>query len=158
MITEQRKEEQRKPTKSEVMKKVETQRERDHELVTGIFRFNEHTGKGATLHFRFKKYAGDDFVQYALTDGERYKLPRMVARHLNQNVHYLEYRHLPGEHGKEGMRAAYNNGQSAQNTGAVLAGQMYSVDKIPRCEFRSLEFMDEDLDMIPANITEVKKA
>ena len=156
MIVERKEEQGRKPTKSEVMKKVESQRDRDHELVTGIFNFKEH--RGGTLRFRFKKYAGDDFVEYALVDGERYKLPRMIARHLNQNIHYLEYKHLPGEQGEKGMRGAYNNGQSGSLSGATLAGQMHSVTKVPRCEFRSLEFMDEDLDMIPSDISVVQKA
>jgi hypothetical protein len=155
MIIERKEEITKKPTKVEVMKKVEAQRERDHELITGIFKF--HDFRGGTLRFRFKKYAGDDFKEYALLDGERYQLPRMVARHINQNVHYLEYKHLPGENGAQGMRGAYNNGHATQN-GSSLQGQMYATDKIPRCEFRSLEFMDDDLDMIQAPVTAVQKA
>jgi len=32
---------------------------------------------------------------------------------------------------------------------------MYAVEKIHRCEFKSLEFLDEDIDINPSNITQV---
>ena len=62
--------EDRKITKIELGKKLEAMRERDNELVTGIFRYIEH--KGGTLRFRYKKYAQDEFKAYELTDGIKY--------------------------------------------------------------------------------------
>jgi hypothetical protein len=156
---------EKKLTKVELQKNLEARRERDNELVTGIFRYIEHPR--SVLRFRFKKYAGDEYKAYELWDGERYRLPRMVARHLNQGVHYIDYKHMPGEQGMLGVRAASTQGtrggmsrsQSASEFSDGLMRNniaMQVVTKIPRCEFRSLEFMDDDLDLNQANISEVR--
>jgi hypothetical protein len=143
------KREEKKPSKLEVMKRIEAARERDHELVSGIFRFLEHP-KGR-LHFRFKKYAHDDYKQYELVDGERYKLPRMVARHLNQNVYYIEYKRMDND---PGLIQSAGAGVSQYSTGGPRqSSNMHIQEKVRRCEFRPLEFMDDDLD--PSSIVEV---
>lgn len=138
-----------KPTKAEAFKKLEAQREKDNEHVTGVFRYIEHPG--GTLRFRFHKYEGDGFPQYELRDGQVYKLPRMVARHLNKEVHYKRYAHLDQNFDGRGPVQTAADGRSGSSN-------MYAVDKVPRCEFKSLEFMDEDLELNPVRLTEVKKA
>jgi hypothetical protein len=146
----QRKEDpDRKLTRAEAQKKLEAQSERDHEMVTGVFRFLEMPG--SILRFMFQKYPQDGFVRYELVDGQIYKLPRMVARHLNQNVHYRRYTHLDKKFGDQVVQQA-SLGRSDREQ-----SQMYSIDKIPRCEFKSLEFMDEDLELNPSKLSEVRK-
>lgn len=145
MVALTERKDEKKLTKLDVAKKLEASRERDNELVTGIFRYIEHP-KG-TLRFRYKKYAQDEFKAYELTDGQKYKLPRMVARHLNSNVHYIEYKRLDKNLGEMGMIAGINDGS------LQCPERMQVTSKVPRCEFRSLEFMDDDL--APANIVEV---
>jgi hypothetical protein len=145
----QRKEDpERKLTKAEAQKKLDAQSERDHETVTGVFRFLEMPG--STLRFMFQKYLQDGFIKYELTDGQIYKLPRMVARHLNQNVYYRHYTHLD-------KRLSDNIIQQASLGTSDKDSQMYAIEKIPRCEFKSLEFMDDDLELNPSKLTEVKK-
>lgn len=137
--------EEKKLTKIDLAKKLEAMRERDNELVVGIFRFIEHPR--GTLRFRFKKYANDEYKAYELVDGAKYSLPRMVARHLNNNVHYVEYKRLDKALGDMVVHSAYNDGslQSPE--------RMQIADKVPRCEFRSLEFMDDDI--APSSLIQV---
>ena len=71
----------------------------------------------------------------------------MVARHLNNNVHYMEYKRLDKQLGDMGMQTAYNDGSLS------CPERMQVANKIHRCEFRSLEFMDEDIE--PSGIIEV---
>lgn len=146
-LTERKEDTSKKLTKLELAKKLDALWERDNELVTGIFRYLEHP-KG-TLRFRYKKYARDEYREYELRDGEKYSLPRMVVRHLNNDVHYLEYKHLGSEAGRFGMRSAVNDG------GIKTTETMHAIEKTPRCEFRSLEFMDDDLSLMPSKIVEV---
>ena len=69
-------------------------------MVTGIFKNLENPatdGGGGSVVFSYKYYPGDENKIYELFDGERYTLPRGVARHLNNNCYYKEYQHLQGE-------------------------------------------------------------
>ncbi len=148
-LTERKEDTSRKVTKLELAKKMDAMWERDNELVSGIFRYLEHPN--GTLNFRYKKYARDEYKHYELKDGERYQLPRMVVRHLNNDVYYKEYKHLGGDSGRFGTRAAMNSGSSANNGEIKISENMHSIEKVPRCEFRSLEFMDDDLSLMPSN-------
>lgn len=134
------KKEERKLTKIEVAKKVEAERERDTELVTGLFRYIEKPGQ--KLCFKYKKYAQDSNKKYELEDGKRYRIPRMVARHLNQNCFYSEYKRLGGAMANSDVMMA---GTGNEDTYA----NMYAVKKHHRTEFRSLEFMDDDINAKP---------
>lgn len=130
-------------SKVEAAKKFDSQRERDLEMVTGMFRFIEKPGQ--TLHFRFKPpYPGCEFKEYHLEDGKRYRLIRAVARHLNQGCYYVEYKRLDGPLSRIGsdiMAAGTGNESTYAN--------MYGVKKTHRAEFRSLEFMDDDISAKP---------
>lgn len=146
---------ERKLNKAEALKKYEDERDKDHELVTGLFKYDEH--KGGTLRFRFKKYAKDPYTQWELTDGVRYKLPRMIARHLNTNVHYLKYSHLDKQLSDQGpthmamgsAHSRFSDGKSPSNH------HLYSVEKVKRCQFIPLEFMDDDLGLEGSTIVQV---
>ena len=49
------------------------QRDKDRELVTGIFQYHEL--RGGELKFRIKLYKEDPIEKFELTDGKVYKLP-----------------------------------------------------------------------------------
>lgn len=137
MIIQKQEEPGKKLTKAELAKKIDAMRERDMELVTGIFRYIEKPNQ--KLQFNYHKYEGDGNPRYELVDGQRYRLPRMVARHLNQNCYYVEYQRMAARlGGDQGVMMAGTGNEDTQ-------AQMYGVKKIHRTEFRSLEFMDEDL-------------
>jgi len=140
-----------KMSKDELARQIKRMRDRDAELVTGIFRNRENPasagGRGMVL-FNFKAYPGDPFETYELFDGERYELPRGVARHLNTNCFYKEYQHLPGEFGAQGVRGAAADGKYKSHN-------LQMAKKIHRYEFVSLEYMDDDPDMMQSGLVEV---
>ena len=98
---------------------IEQQRERDKQLVRGIFRF--HEVPGGRMMFVFKKYKGDPLQRYELVDGQEYTIPLGVAKHLTQDVWYPEHENVVDDQGKVIARVGR---------------------KIRRCSFESLEFMD----------------
>lgn len=144
----------KKITREEAMKKIADARERDEEIVTGIFKNLENPardgGRGAVC-FGFKKYPNQAYTFYELWDGERYALPRMVAHHLNNDCYYKEYQHLPGEFGEQGIRHA--SPQAAD--GRMVAQTKQMSKRIHRYAFHSLEYMDDDPDMYPSKLVEV---
>lgn len=101
-------------------------RDRDRELVKGIFRF--HEVPGGTMSFSFKQYKEDQVERFDLTDGQMYTIPLGVARHLNKNCSYPVHQYQTNDSG----------------TPLMKIGQM-----VRRCSFQSLEFMDAE-DLTPA--------
>ena len=100
--------------------------------MTGVFRNLEHPN--GIFDFRFKKYAGDEYKRYQLFNNVKYELPRMVIEHLNNNVHYVEYKPLKGD---PAVFAAANNGS------VKTEDRMMAKIPIPRCEFIPLSFAGE---------------
>lgn len=96
-------------------------RDRDREIVRGIFRF--HECPGGTLSFPIRLYKEDDVERYDLTDGCIYSIPLGVARHLNKNLWYPVHAYQTEEGGKP----------------VQVIGQ-----KVRRASFQSLEFVDVD--------------
>jgi len=140
-----------KITREELSRQIRKMRDRDAEKVSGIFKNLENPatagGRGSVM-FGYKAYPGDPYEFYELCDGERYTLPRGVARHLNNNCNYKEYQHLPGEFGQQGIRSAAHDGR-------MDTSKMQMARKVHRYAFHSLEYMDDDIDMMPSNIVEV---
>ena len=99
---------------------IAQQRERDAELVKGRFSFLECPG--GTLKFSYKKYKGDKLVSYSLKDGEFYKIPKGVAKHLATSGSYPVHEYATDENGKPIIRIGR---------------------KKKRYNFESLEFFDE---------------
>jgi hypothetical protein len=142
----------KKITSEDLKKQIQRMRDRDAELVTGIFKNLENpatAGGRGSVTFSFKYYPGDENVIYELWDGERYTLPRGVARHLNNNCFYKEHQHMKGEFGAQGIREA----RSAD--GRLATSTFQASRKIHRYAFNSLEYMDDDADMYPKDIVEV---
>ena len=104
----------------ELRAKQEAEKRYDHEMVTGKFLFNECPG--GELKFPFLKYRGDQLVHYTMQHDKVYTVPRMVARHLNDNCWYPEYQH------------------NMDNGKAVDATKMYITTKIHRVNFIPLDF------------------
>lgn len=123
------------PTSKPVKKDLKYMRDRDREMVRGIFRFFEVPG--GNMAFSFRKYKEDEVESFSLNDGEIYILPRGVAHHLSNNCWYPEHAYKMDDHGKA----------VAQIT-----------KKKRRCSFEPLDFMDASsiAELSPANIEEVK--
>lgn len=134
-----------KKTTSTVKPSARYLRDKDRELVKGIFRF--HEVPGGTLSFSIKIHKDDKVENYTLVDGEIYTLPLGVAKHLNKNCWYPMYGHLQG--GESGVQTGLPSalyGSSGQN--------MKITQKIKRCSFQSLEFVDiEDISPVGSIIT-----
>lgn len=148
--------ETRKMTRDQLEKEIKKMRDRDREMVTGIFKNLENpaqNGSKGSVSFGYKAYPGDELEFYELWDGERYNLPRGVARHLNQNCWYKEYKHLSGEMGQQGIRGANADGRLASKDAGMQMAR-----KVHRYAFHSLEFMDEDpMESSQKSIIEVTK-
>lgn len=137
-----------KMTREELAKQLKKRRDRDEEIVTGIFKNLESPGMSTIpVYFVYKYYPGQQPEVYELHDGERYALPRGVARHLNNNCHYREYQQIPGENG---VRGAINPDGRLRTKDSLQISK-----KVHRYAFNSLEYMDDDIDMYPANVLEV---
>ena len=138
-----------KITRDELEKQLKRQRDRDNELVTGIFKNLENPatngGRGSVV-FSYKYYRGQPNEVYELMDGERYTLPRGVARHLNNNCYYKEYTLQD----QSGIRGAINPDGRLQSKNALQIAK-----KVHRYAFHSLEYMDDDVDMYPSSLVEV---
>lgn len=103
------------------IKNLKKEQERDREVVKGIFRFYELAG--GVMSFVYKKYKDESPKRYDLIDGEIYTIPLGVAKHLNKNAWYPVHRYEVDATGKAATRI----------------GQ-----KVRRCGFQSLEFVDTD--------------
>jgi hypothetical protein len=148
----------KKISKEEFERYVRNLKDYDSEKVTGVFQNLECRasagGKGC-VSFSYKIYPGEDMQFYELCDGERYTIPRGVARHLNNNCYYKEYQHMRGEFGEQGMRMGAADPRLASKDGKLRHYNMQAARKIHRYAFHSLDFMDDEGDMRPADIVEV---
>lgn len=139
--------------KEDFAKKIKKMRDRDREMVTGIFKNLENSassGMRGAVRFTIKLYPGDEVQAYELWDNERYTIPRGVARHLNNNCYYLEHGYLPANMGgSEGMRYGYDK------DGRMDKQAFTTKRKKHRFSFQSLEFMDDDAEMHPVDIVQV---
>ena len=113
---------------------VEFMRQRDREMVRGIFRFFEVPG--GNMSFSYRKYKGDQVESFSMNDGEIYTVPRGVASHLSNNCWYPESAHKMDEFGR-------------------IVAQVNK--KKRRCSFEPLDFMDEASlrELSPSNIETV---
>jgi len=111
------------------------QRDKDREMVKGIFNFYEVPG--GTMKFHFRKYKGDQPKRYALRDGDICTIPLGVAKHLNRNGKYPVHSHAVDADGK----TIYKVGEQKRRFG-----------------FQSLEFIDpEDFSTVDSSLLTVEK-
>jgi len=120
--------------KENVKPNLKYMRDKDREIVKGIFRFYEVPG--GTMAFTFKKYKEDPTENYTMVDGQVYSVPLGVAKHLNQNGWYPRHAY----HMDEGNKAVQR-----------------VTEKIRRFSFQSLEFVDiEDLTPVGKELVTVE--
>ena len=120
--------------KAAVKKSLKWQRDKDREMVKGIFRFYEVPG--GSMSFVFKAYKEDPVERFDLIDGQIYSLPLGVAKHLNKNIWYPIHSHMMNE----------------QNMPTMKINQ-----RVRRCGFQSLEFVDiDDLSPVGNQLTTVE--
>lgn len=112
--------------KRELAKNLKYQRDKDREMVKGIFRY--HEVPGGAFEFVYKQYKEDDVEKFTMVDGQVYNIPLGVAKHLNNNVWYPQYDYV----NSEGMFSAQ----------AVGSRVMKVTKKVRRVSFQSLEFLD----------------
>ena len=96
-------------------------RDKDREIVKGIFHFYEVPG--GSIEFSFKVYKGDHVQNYKFTDGEICSIPLGVAKHLNKSGKYPVHAHAVDKDGNPTMKIG---------------------TKVARYSFQSLEFVDMD--------------
>lgn len=116
---------------------VEYMRNKEGQLVKGIFRYHELPG--GALEFPFRKYKGDPVDMYNLVDGGVYSLPLSVAKHLNTNCAYKVYDYVQGDTDLIGGAAGVAATGQVDKSGKV----MKVVSEIRRTSFQSLEFSDD---------------
>lgn len=129
----------RQKKKEALAKQYNYLRDKAREKVKGKFIY--HEVPGGVMSFSYGPvYKGDHTERYDLLDQGIYELPLGVAVHLNKNVWYPEYGFIPGE---------------AVQGGYSPASGMRITQKVRRCSFQSLEFVDvEDL---PSDIVAVER-
>lgn len=108
-------------TRDEMALKLKADRDKDREIVKGVFKYYEVPG--GVMEFCFKKYKEDPIEKFTLYDNQVYSIPLGVARHINNNTWYPVH-----EYGRN------EDGSPMQRIG----------QKIRRMAFQSLEFMDTE--------------
>jgi hypothetical protein len=99
----------------------EYMRDKDREMVKGIFHFYEVPG--GTLEFCHKVYKGDEVTVWKMKDGEIRSVPLGVAKHLCKSGKYPVHAHTMDKDGVPIMKIG---------------------TKVARYSFQSLEFVDMD--------------
>lgn len=108
-------------TRDEMAIKLKAERDKDREIVKGVFKYYEVPG--GLMEFCFKKYKEDPIEKFKLYDNQVYSIPLGVARHINNNTWYPVHEYATNE-----------DGSPLQRIGK----------KIRRMAFQSLEFMDTE--------------
>ena len=102
-----------------IKESLKYQRDKDRQMVKGIFHFYEVPG--GSMSFNFRKYKEDPVERFDMVDGQVYTIPLGVAKHLNNNGNYPIHRYAKDDSGSVSMKI----------------GQ-----RVNRFGFQSLEFMD----------------
>jgi len=142
----------KKMDSAELARKLANDRDRDAEMITGIFRNLENpisSGSSGVAEFRLKLHKGDTFQYYRLIDGERYRLPRGVVRHLRQNCYYKQYTQSKNNALGEGVHVGYADGRLRAYEHMQMARKIHRYDFVP------LDFMSDDIDLNRSNLVEV---
>jgi len=134
-----------KVTKEELTRQMQKRRERDEELVTGMFQNKEMPGaRHVPVRFVYKMYQNQTPEVYELYDGECYSLPRGVVRHINTNCYVKEYLDVNGA--PHLQKAILPEGR-----GIMRAKEdMQMSRKQHRFAFSPLDYMEDEFDVYPA--------
>lgn len=133
-------------------KRIEREKIRDSELVTGIFKNLENPktrDSSGMLSFSLCKYENEPFKNYTLYDGQKYTLPRYVWKHI-ANLAKKEYRHLGN--GFDGLQAGIAPNDMNQENSMVVATFK------PRFAYVPLDFVIDDIDTPENKLAHVQVA
>jgi len=123
-----------KATETKAKPNYKYMRDKNREMVKGIFRYYEVPG--GVMSFVFKEFREDAVEKYTLYDGLIYSLPLGVAKHLNKNGWYPIHAFMQDENG---------------------APHQKITRKVRRVGFQSLEFVDlEDVSTGDAGLITVE--
>ena len=111
--------------------KRDSQWEKDHAMVRGVFKNFELPG--APVTFSYCKYKGDSIRSYTLTDGDSFELPYMVVKHINDNCRYPVNEFSTGPDGKP----SHKIGKWVQRYGFFSTDFMH--DEAPRTQILTVE-------------------
>ena len=150
------KEEIKKMTREEVQALIRRMRDKDAELITGVFHNyetpNSVDSMGA-VRFVYAAYPGETLDSYELWDGHRYSLPRGLVRRL-KNECYVPIRERVNDPiaAQQGVLQAVSDGR-LKNPNV----EMKIVRKKHRFGFSILDYMDYETEqeMKPANVLQV---
>lgn len=106
---------------TELSPELRAKRDHDRKKVRGKFIF--HEVPNGRMEFVYRAYKGDPIEKYDMVDGEVYTVPLGIAKHLNTNCWYPAYDYRDDEQGRPKMKMA---------------------QRIRRCSFQSLEFVDHE--------------
>ena len=124
------------------------EKDRDAELIRGIFHYYEVPG--GMMELVYRKHKGK-VENYTLVDGEVCQIPVGLARHLNTNCWYPIYEHSTVDSSMQRGVIARSQGSPHKNT------MMRIAKKIKRVGFQTLEFTEyENMDHRPTNIVGVE--
>lgn len=139
-----------KLSKDEAAALIQRMKDYDAEMVTGIFHNREARGQG--VRFSIHLYPGDDYDVYELFDGERYRIPRGVARHI-RNCAYKQYADLNTNMGVMQGDLKLTAAAPVSN-GRYIGGNnmMVPTRKEHRFSFESLEFSDDTLESFQSSL------
>lgn len=120
-------------TQQKMRKNLEYMRDRDRELVRGVFHYYEVPGG---MHkFDYRGHKGDAIEKYTLFDGEVATIPLGVARHLNEAPRYPVYEYMPSD--------GNSYGTQTEVKGVGLNRRLMRITSYrKRMGFESLEFRD----------------
>lgn len=149
-------EEIKKMSPEQVQALIRHMRDRDAELITGIFHNFETPASSETrgaVRFVYAAYPGETLDSYELWDGERYSLPRGLVRRLKTECYMPIYDRV-----KDPIAAQQGVLQgAADGRMRSMAPEMKVIRKKHRFGFSILDFMDHELEqeMRPSNIVQV---
>lgn len=150
------KEEIKKMSPAEVQALIRRMRDKDAELITGIFRNFETPSSSDTMgavRFVHAMYPGDKLDSYELWDGHRYSLPRGLVRRLKNECYVPIYERAADPiANQQGVLQAHSDGRLR-----TPYNQMKVVRKKHRFGFQILDYMDYELEqeMTPSNVLQV---
>jgi len=150
------KEEIKKMSKEEVQALIRRMRDKDAELVTGVFQNFETPSSSDTMgavRFVYAQYPGEQLNSYELWDGHRYSLPRGLVRRLKNECYVPIYERVTDPvMSQQGVLQAVADGRlRTPNT------QMKVARKKHRFGFSIMDYMDYEMEqeMTPSKVLQV---
>lgn len=122
-------------TNQPIKKNFRYMRDKDREMVSGVFHF--HEVPGGLLSFCIKLWKEDSIERYDLLDGHYYTIPLGVAKHLNKNGWYPVHQYTQDANGKTSTkigqkvrRFSFSNTDFIEIDDLTPVGGIITVEKV----------------------------